>query len=358
MKFQKTNSQISRFLYRISRSILSKTQKVSPCSSIVTHNVTEPMTAGKKTVWQLCSYTKEASEQKFKAAGRIAVYSIFCTILLFPLHLFAQDFTRTIERTARFADATGDSNELKIYNIQGSVSVEGYEGDDIRITARQEIEGTEEEITRAREELKFIVDREGGQVLIYIDAPFIELRKERGKISYRMHRWDEDDYDFLYDITVQVPRRTGIYASTINKGNVSILNTSGTIEASNVNGSLNLQGISGRTTANTVNGDITIRYSKNPAENSHYQTINGTIDVRYPDGLSADIRFKSLHGELYTDFRNTKRLQARVETDRRKKKHSTRYKIDRFAPIQIGNGGPTFSFEVLNGDVYIKRIQS
>jgi hypothetical protein len=284
-------------------------------------------------------------------------YAALSFSLLFPPILSAQSFAQTIERTARFDDATNPANELSIYNIHGSVTVEGYEGDEIRITARQEIEGTVKEIKQGREELELVVDQEGEDVLIYITAPFIELRKDKGRIGYNMHRWN-DDYDFLHDITVQVPKQSGIHASTVNNGNVIVRSTTRNVEASNVNGSVNLQGITGPTKARTVNGDITIRYARNPLEDSDYETINGTIEVSYPDDLSADIRFKSMHGELYTDFQNTKRLQARVKTERRQNDSSTRYKVDQFSPVRIGDGGPTFSFEVLNGDVYIKRIQS
>jgi len=281
---------------------------------------------------------------------------ILILLVSLPIVTYAQDQTRTIERSAQFTNPNNEDNELKVYNINGSVTVTGYDGTEVEVVAIEEIDGSKEEIALAREELSLRVEEEGNRILIYLDAPFITLKRKNNRIHYRIDRWD-DDYEFLYDITIRVPANTHIYASTINRGKVTIENTRQRVTACNVNGALELKDISGSTKANTVNGDITASYVQSPAEDSEYQTVNGTIEVNYPDDLSADIRFKSLHGELYTDFSNIERLQPRVATNTESNRGRTRYRLDRFAPIRIADGGPTFNFEVLNGDVYIKRIQ-
>lgn len=277
--------------------------------------------------------------------------------LSLPVTSSAQNHAQTIKRSAFFENPGAADNKLSICNIHGSVSVEGYEGQEIVITAIREISGSEREVELAKEELSLRVDQDGNTVLVYIEAPFITLNRKDDRIRYRMDRWD-DDYKFLFDITVRVPKSTQIYASTINKGSVKVENTTGQVSASNVNGKIELRNISGATEAHTVNGDILATYTASPDSDSHYQTVNGTIEVNYPENLSADIRFKSMHGDLYTDFYNTERLRARVSKDISSKRGNTIYRLDRFAPIRIGAGGPTYSFEVLNGDVYIKQIKS
>lgn len=278
-------------------------------------------------------------------------------ILSMPLSAIAQDFTQTIKQSASFNNPGAEDNKLNIYNIYGSVTVEGYEGEEIQITAYQKITGTEQEIELAKEELALRADQEGNSVYIYLDAPFITLDRKDDRIRYNMNRWDED-YKFLFDITVRVPKNTQIYASTINRGSVIIENTTRQVSASNVNGKIELRNISGATKAKTVNGDISATYAASPDSDSHYQTINGTIEVNYPKNLSADIRFKSMHGDLYTNFSNTKRLPAQVSKDFTAKSGKTTYRLDQYAPLRIGSGGPTYSFEVLNGDVYVKEIKS
>lgn len=285
-------------------------------------------------------------------------------ILVFGLILSAstasaQTFSETNQQTARFQEINNPDNALYIHNIQGDVTVEGYNGNEVKITYSKELEADNpRELERAKEEIQFIVDEEADRIHIYIDAPFINIKKWNRGISYTMNEWDQD-YQFHFDISVQVPQNTNLDLSTINNGKVLVENVQTKwLEVSNVNGAIELMDVSGMTDAHTVNGNITASYRQSSGESSSYQTINGTIDVTYPENLSADISFKSLNGDLYTDFQNVQRLQNRVKSDNDNGGDKTTYRIDKFAPLRIGGGGPELSFEVLNGDVYIKRNRS
>lgn len=289
--------------------------------------------------------------------GMAIVISVFTLIMASTTS--AQTFSETIEETARFENANNAENVMYIHNINGNVTVEGYNGNDVQITYRKKIDAdTPRDLDRAKEEVEFVIDEEDNRVLIYLDAPFIHVKKRNGEISYNINDWD-DDYDFLFDITVRVPQNTNLDVSTINHGNVLVENVHAKwLDVSNINGSVELTDVSGITDAHTINGNITATYSESPSRDSSYETINGTIEVMYPENLSADITFKSMHGDLYTDFQNLQRLEARVESDEDRQRGKTTYRIDKFAPLRIGNGGPTFKFEVLNGDVYVKRNKS
>ncbi|MBN2732209.1 MAG: hypothetical protein JXR26_07265 [Balneolaceae bacterium] len=288
----------------------------------------------------------------------VFILNLLIIMMLNPSALLSQDYTQTIKRTLRFSQAGNPSNQLKVFNIHGDVSVEGYDGDKVQITAHRQIDGSNQDIEQARQDLEFVAERDGNTIFVYIDAPFITFEKSgTHDFNYHADNWN-NDYEFLHDITVRIPKNSRVDVSTINRGMVSVRNTTQPVSASNVNGKVVLQNIAGATRARTVNGNITARYARSPKEDSEYKTVNGTIEVSYPPDLSADIQFKSLHGELYTDFTNIKQLKTRVDTNKKRAGGSVKYKIDRFSPLRIGNGGPLFNFEVLNGDVYIKRIQS
>lgn len=303
------------------------------------------------------------AEENKKSPLKERMRGIFLPLLILAIIPFqtlsAQTHTETIRRTAQFQDSANPSNRLQIYNINGGVTVDGYDGKVIQITAKKRIETYQQsDLDRALEELQFVVEENGDQVLIYLDAPFIEVKRYDEKIGYRIDNWDQD-YDFLYDITIKLPQHTKLKASTINRGKVVINNVlANQLSANNVNGEIELNDVSGKTEAATVNGDIRARYVSNPTGNSTYETINGTIEVFYPENLGADIRFQSLHGDLYTDFKNIKRLNTQVEQMKDKRGGAISYRVDKFSPVRIGEGGPEFRFEVLNGDVYIKRIKS
>lgn len=273
--------------------------------------------------------------------------------------LSAQHHSETIRETVKFETPEDVNNLLKVYNIRGDVIIEGHDEEVVEIVAEKSIEARRQKyVDQGQEEVQLKVEEDGDLILVYLDAPYINVKKRGSDISYNIDNPDRR-YDLNVDITIKVPKRVNVHASTITDGKVVVNQVQGgEINASNVNGEVVLNGVSGKTNATTVNGDISAVYSENPPANSKFQTVNGTIDVMFPENLSADIRFKSLQGDLYTDFENITYLKPQVENNKRNRRGGVSYRIDKFSPLRIGSGGPEFSFEVLNGDVYVRQIKS
>lgn len=288
---------------------------------------------------------------------------IFLMIMPAGLFLLAENpgnYTETIQKTAYFQNPSYPGNSLKVYNISGNVTVEQHSGEAVEITVEKRISADRQsDLERGIEELKFVVDEERDRILIYLDAPYIQINKRGKGINYNMNiNRKETGYDFHFNITVKVPRNTNVYASTINNGDVRVHKVeSREITAVNVNGNIDLNEISGKAKATTVNGNIVASYSNSPDTDTNYKTVNGTIEVSYPGDLSADLHFSSLRGDLYTDFENVHRTGAQVETNV-SSGSGTRYRLSNSAPFRIGEGGPELRFNVLNGNVYIKKIES
>lgn len=277
-------------------------------------------------------------------------------ILLNPAILSAQDFTRTITKTAEFTDSNDSGNKFRVININGPVTIEAYDGKTIELMADEEISGTEAEIEQARQELNYRLERRGNLILAWLDAPFTTLRIDGDDVHYNINRQD-GSYEFIHNVRVRVPRGILLEGSTVNKGTLKISGDFREVEASNVNGALDLQHMTSITRASTVNGDITVTYDKSPTKGSEYQTVNGTIKVYTPEDLSVDVYFKSMHGDLFTDFKNIQRLKPQVSKETHSSRSATTYRVDKSTPIRINDGGPKLSFKVLNGDVYLHKQQ-
>lgn len=305
-----------------------------------------------------CSRGRSVTNRYRDGSGTLFLI-LFLFLSAIGQSVVAQSFHETLHMEAEFERPQAPGNKLMIYNVHGDVTVEGYDGDEIEIIVEKSIQARRQrDVERGRKEIQLVVEESGDRVFVYLDAPFIKVKMHGDGISYNMRR-ENEDYDFQFDITLRIPQQTAIYASTINDGRVTISNISAPeLAASNINGDVVLVNVAGNTKANTINGNITATYHQSPASDSEYKTINGTIEVFYPGDLSADIRFQSLHGDLYTDFENIRRLSHQVETDKINRRGNTAYRIGRFSPLRIGDGGPEFRFEVLNGDVYVRRMKS
>ncbi len=253
-----------------------------------------------------------------------------------------------------------DSNtEVVVRNINGDVSVIGYNGDEIIIEGTKELwkkRGNISDEEAAEYELKTRLYE--GKLYIYVDSPNAHVEFRKGKLDYHWH-WDDDDRNQInahFDLNIKVPNNFALHASTVNSGDVRIEKMNSAVRAINVNGSVLVKDAKGQTSANTVNGNIEVWFSESPTEDIDFKTVNGKIEIYSPKDLSAVVTFESLHGELYTDFEQVKRLPNRLNKE--KDGDNYRYKINSTSPIQIGDGAIEMRFKMVNGDAYIRTRKS
>ena len=240
---------------------------------------------------------------------------------------------------------------LQIYNISGSIKIEGTGGNKVNIETDKTISAeNEKDLETGKKEFRLNFEQKNDTITAYIASPF-DSRPRRNNYNND----HEINYDYNVDFSVKVPSGINLRISTVNNGIVLIENVNGVLNVNNVNEEIKITNAGNTTHANTVNGDVTVTYLKNPPEESSFTTINGDINVTFREDLSADIQFKTMNGDLYTDFPAARLLPAAVKKVQEKRNNSTVYKLSSETSVRYGKGGKTFRFETLNGSVYIKK---
>ncbi|WP_420148163.1 DUF4097 family beta strand repeat-containing protein [Spirosoma sp.] len=262
----------------------------------------------------------------------------------------AQEFKEHVRK--EFTVSNAQRSVLAIYNINGSIKVEGYAGDKVVLEIDKLITAkNNQDLETGKKEFQMQLEQKGDSILAYIAEPF-DSRPNRNRNRERNERIN---YDFNLDYVVKVPNQMNLAVSTINHGNVTVTNVAGNLKVRNINGAIALNNVKGTTDAHTINGNVDVDYVANPPENSSYYTLNGNINVTYPNNLSADMQFKTFQGSFYTDFPNAEALPVKATKTEQKTDSGTTYKINKNTAIRIGKGGKTFKFETFNGNIYIKK---
>jgi DUF4097 and DUF4098 domain-containing protein YvlB len=200
----------------------------------------------------------------------------------------------------------------------------------------------------AKREVKLDTTQSGDTLTFYVDGPFrCHCDDGRAGMRDRSHR----DYRVTYDFEIKVPAATILRLGTVNGGDVRVENTTGDFDVANVNGGIELREVAGSGPVHTVNGRISVLFSSNPAKNCSFKTVNGGIETSFRPNLSADVRVKTFNGQAYTDFDVTSLPALSPVSERRDGKFI--YRSDRSTGLRIGNGGPEFSFDTLNGSIRI-----
>ena len=284
----------------------------------------------------------------------------FVLLILFGVPLnsgIGEEHKEKISKTFTFESAS-NQNLLIIKNIQGSILVEGYQANQVTVDVDKRIKA--ESLTDLEEGVRDIsmgVINTGDSIILYTDSPYTTVKRKNGKVSYR---WDSEfgdiEYEFNFDYTVKVPFGTRINVSTVNDGDVKVVDTRARVRAGNVNGSVYLEKTTAVTKATTVNGVVECEILQKPVEDCSFNTINGDITITFPKDLSADVSYDAMHGDFYTDF-NFEVLPSKIETSKEDSKSGTTYKIEKNPKFRIGDGDIKMLFKTINGDMILKMAK-
>jgi hypothetical protein len=262
-----------------------------------------------------------------------------------------QEFKQHISK--EFTVQKGDSSVLALYNLNGSLNVEGYSGDKVLIEVDERLTADDSQTLEAgKKEFKLGFDQTTDSIIVYIAEPF-DTRP-----CHNCNRgWDRRDIDYDFDLafTIKVPYHMNLNISTVNKGDITVESVSGSMRVNNVNGRITIKDAKAGIRAHTINGDLTVNYLEVPTGGSDFYTLNGKLSVTFPQSFSADLQFKSWNGSFYTDFPKWEVLPAKVTKNVAKKGAGTEYQLIIDKQIRIGEGGRLFKFETMNGNIYIKR---
>jgi hypothetical protein len=242
-----------------------------------------------------------------------------------------------------------------IYNLNGSVYVEGYDGNEIIIEIDKKIKAKSgKELDNAKNEFKLNFDERGKNLYVYIEKPWNTAPKAiRGETTVQQKK-GEQQYSVKLEFKVKVPRNLALEVSGVNAGVIEIKDFTGQIKASNVNGKISMQNVTEVAKVKSVNGSIDISFVKSPDSPSEIKTVNGKITLSYPSDLEGEFSLKATNGDYYTNF-DYSNPASNITTDASQSGTLKKYKIGKDARIKIGGAGQKHQAETVNGSIYIKK---
>lgn len=201
----------------------------------------------------------------------------------------------------------------------GAVSVYGWDGDSVVVSARVEARArTQAQAREIAEDITVTV----GSGRISADGPSSD-----GNESWAVHFY------------IGVPRRTDLTLEVYN-GPLAVEEVSGRMALSSRNGPLSLQAISGDVRARVRNGPLTVSLTGTRWEGAGLdaETMNGPVTLDIPARYSARLETGTTNGPMVIDYPMT--LQGR---------------IDRHITTTLGDGGATVRVVTTNGPLRVRK---
>ena len=238
---------------------------------------------------------------------------------------------------------------VMIDNIFGDVVVLPSNDNKVYLELEIKISGASDQLVeRAKNELELGERLSSDSLIFFTKAPFVKRVRWGNHYGFDMRKGPK--YDFKYQYKLTVPASISVFAKTVNEGDVIVKDIDGAVKACNVNGEVEIKNARDVRTASTVNGDVTINFLENPKEDVDFNTVNGDFNFELPQNFNAKIFFDSMNGDLYTAF-DYRSLGPKIV----KSESEGKFKIGTKSGVEIGCGGPEFSFKSINGNVYLRK---
>lgn len=225
------------------------------------------------------------------------------------------------EEIQTFTEPFRDGETFHLKNVNGWISLEGWDRQEAEITARKV--GPSEAALR---NLEVEVDRTADGLRV------------RTRYPRRKRRWGRPQGSVRY--SVRLPRRANLRIETVN-GAIDSSGFDGELTAQTVNGSLTLGGQSGSVNAKTVNGHIECELDRFAADERHnFHTVNGRVQLTLGPEAEGRVDARAVNGRVELELPDAENLTT--PTRRRKR-------------VQVGEGGGECRVRTVNGSIRVAR---
>lgn len=219
--------------------------------------------------------------------------------------------------------AAGGSVSLE--NINGDVSVEVWERDEVRVHAVKRASTTE-----LLDGLEVKVS--SGENEVRIDTRYPSMRRSEA----------EPGSFTKVEYTLTVPRTAVLDGIELVNGNLTVVGVEGGIDAETVNGNIMVRDCSGGAQLGTVNGGIEAYVDRLGAgDELDMESVNGRLDLYLATSIGANLRADSVNGSLSNDFGFEVRKGKYVGSD---------------FQGSVAGGGSQVSLETVNGTINVHRL--
>lgn len=235
--------------------------------------------------------------------------------------------------------------KLRIDNIWGNVRVRTGAAREIAVTIDEKRSApTQELFELSKETIRLDVQADAAGVSMIVVTPDRTMGQRERCRGCRV--------DYQFEVTV--PPGTQVDVSTVTDGGIEVAGVGGSVNASNVNGPVTARDLQDCARIESVNGTIDVSFTRPPSLDCSIKTVNGDITLTVPGGAGLDAALNVMHGDVVSEL-DLEPLPLPVTVEERHEQGRFVYRLAQAAGVRLGNGGPTFSIESLNGDLRIRK---
>jgi hypothetical protein len=235
---------------------------------------------------------------------------------------------------------SGKDRRLEINLDNADLTIEGYNGDELIITANNSGEIAPDRAKGLKSLYANGTDNTGLGLEVMVEGSFIKVTKVNKR---------DGDYK------IKVPKNVAIVVEEMSwhgGSDFKISDIEGDVEVQAKTSNVIIRNLNGSVVAHNTSGDIDVIFTKiSPDKPTSITNISGEVDITLPADTKANVKTKSISGEVYTDFDIALANKKNSEKSKGMDWIGGGYE----AKGTIGGGGVEMRLESISGNVYIRK---
>jgi Toastrack DUF4097 len=166
-------------------------------------------------------------------------------------------------------------------NVNGSVQVEGWDRDEVEVTAVKTSQNDSHDVDRVQ----------------------IEVESHPSEVDVHTRYPDGEGVGVAVEYHIRVPKSALLGNIHTVNGSLIVRGVNGGGELRSVNGDVEVLQSSGRFNAKTTNGNLRLELRQlSDGAPMNLETVNGSVELGLPWDARADLNVRNMNGDLYSDI--------------------------------------------------------
>jgi hypothetical protein len=246
----------------------------------------------------------------------------------------------------------GEPVSIDVEVYRGSVTLIGYKGDTIEISAKTSpFTGKDKDLKKVKKSINQETSTRSTKGLKSVknQSMRLEIEEKNNNVEINSELLNQH-----VDLVIKVPQRSSLEVELYKGGDINIDGVNGALELESYQGMIIAKNVSGPIVAETARTDIVVTFSDFSKTNPSSLTSHmGNIDVTLAKKVAANVNVQTYKGEVFSGLDKSFVVVDEVKKSKRGQKQEI--VLGGVMQAKMNGGGQALSLISYSGNLYIRK---
>jgi len=246
----------------------------------------------------------------------------------------------------------GEPVSIDIEVYRGSITLIGYQGDTIEISAKTStFSGKDKDLKKVKDKINKNHSLRSTKGLKSVKNPTMRLEIEERNNEVEISSEVSNQH---VDLVIKVPQRSSVEVELYKGGDLNIDGVNGGLELESYDGMIIANNISGPIVAETARTDIVVSFSDfTKTSPSSLTSHMGNVDITLANKVAANVNVQTYQGEVFSGLDDD--FVVVDEIKKGKKGQKQEIVLGGIMQAKVNGGGQEISLISYSGNLYIRK---